>query len=597
MSAPEALEQAATLASAGDGEGAVAVLRTTLQAYPRFAAGWHALSMHLHALGDDRGAAAAEARHVQCSTADPRLMRAAGALVDNDLPTAERLLKAHLREQPKEVAAIRMLGELAARLGRHADAENLLARCVELAPGFVTARHHYAAVLYRQNKSAEALAQVDLLLALDPNHPAFRNLKAAVLGRLGDYTGSIALFAGVLKEYPHQAKLWMSYGHALKTAGRRQDCEDAYRQAATLEPTLGEAWWSLANLKTFRFAPTEVATLRAQLATPVLSDTDRLHFAFALGKALEDAAAWEESFQWYAKGNQLRRTQLVYDADDNTAHVQRSRAIFTRAFFEQRQGSGCDAPDPIFIVGLPRAGSTLVEQMLASHPLVEGTAELPDIMALARRMSPRGSQGTAAAYPGVLASFDATALQALGEEYLERTRIQRKTGAPFFIDKMPNNFAHLGLIHLILPKARIIDARRHPLGGGFSAFKQHFARGQGFTYDLNELGRYYHDYVALMAHFDQVLPGRVHRVFYEQMVADTETEVRRLLEYCGLPFAPACLRFHENERAVRTASSEQVRQPIFREGLEQWRYYDTWLSPLKAGLGPVLSAYPGVPLF
>ncbi len=597
MTAPEALEQATMLARAGDGEGAVAVLRTALQAHPRFAAGWHALSMHLHALGDDRGAAAAEARHVQCSTADPRLMRAAGALVDNDLPTAERLLKAHLREQPKEVAAIRMLGELAARLGRHADAENLLARCVELAPGFVTARHHYAAVLYRQNKSAEALAQVDLLLALDPNHPAFRNLKAAVLGRLGDYTGSIALFAGVLKEYPHQAKLWMSYGHALKTAGRRQDCEEAYRQAATLEPTLGEAWWSLANLKTFRFAPTEVATLRAQLATPVLSDTDRLHFAFALGKALEDAAAWEESFQWYAKGNRLRRTQLVYDADDNTAHVQRSRAIFTRAFFEQRQGSGCEAPDPIFIVGLPRAGSTLVEQILASHPLVEGTAELPDIMALARRMSPRGSQGTAAAYPGVLASFDATALRVLGEEYLERTRIQRKTAAPFFIDKMPNNFAHLGLIHLILPKARIIDARRHPLGGGFSAFKQHFARGQGFTYDLNELGRYYHDYVALMAHFDQVLPGRVHRVFYEQMVADTETEVHRLLAYCGLPFDPACLRFHENERAVRTASSEQVRQPIFREGLEQWRHYDTWLGPLQTGLGPVLSAYPGVPLF
>jgi len=275
--------------------------------------------------------------------------------------------------------------------------------------------------------------------------------------------------------------------------------------------------------------------------------------------------------------------------------VRRSRRLFTREFFAARNDWGHPAGDPIFVVGLPRAGSTLIEQILSSHPLVEGTMELPDVAAIVRTIGGRSSRGDATRYPEVLSDLAESSVRGLGELYLERTRIHRKAQTPFFIDKMPNNFAHVGLIHLMLPRARIIDARRHPLGCCLSGFKQHFARGQPFTYDLPELGRYYRDYAELMAHFDRVLPGRVHRVCYEAMVEDTESEIRKLLDYCGLPYDPACLRFFENERAVRTASSEQVRQPIYREGLEQWRHYEPWLAPLRSALGPVLEAYPDVP--
>ncbi|HQP21181.1 MAG TPA: sulfotransferase, partial [Phenylobacterium sp.] len=358
---------------------------------------------------------------------------------------------------------------------------------------------------------------------------------------------------------------------------------------------MGEAWWSLANLKTFRFEAGDLAAIRAQLARGDLADEDRFHLEFALGKALEDAGDYGASFAAYAQGNALRRKSLDYDAEETHRAMLRSRALFTPDFLAARAGQGCEAPDPIFILGLPRAGSTLIEQILASHSMIEGTMELPDIPAIAKRLGARKAKDQESAYPEVLAELSAEELRALGEEYLERTRGQRKLGRPLFIDKMPNNFAHVGLIRLILPNAKIIDARRHPLGCCFSGFKQHFARGQGFTYDLTDLGRYYADYVALMAHFDAVAPGRVHRVIYERMVADPESETRALLDYCGLPFEDACLRFYENDRAVRTASSEQVRRPIFTDGLDQWRNFEPWLDPLKAALGSVLEAYPDAP--
>ncbi len=347
---------------------------------------------------------------------------------------------------------------------------------------------------------------------------------------------------------------------------------------------------SLANLKTFRFTPDDVEAMRAQLERTDLGDDERVQFHFALGKALEDAKAYEGSFEHYVLGNSLRRTQVGYDADRTSARVARCREILTAEFFEQRRGHGSEAPDPIFIVGLPRAGSTLIEQILASHSAVEGTMELPDLISIARKLP--GTNGGGTRFPESLTNLSAADARALGEQYLEQTRIQRKSAAPFFIDKMPNNFAYVGFIQLVLPNAKIIDARRHPLGCCFSVFKQHFARGQGFAYDLEDLGRYYRDYVALMAHFDTALPGRVHRVIYETMVQDTEAEVRRLLKYCGLPFEESCLRFYENARAVRTASSEQVRQPIFRDALEHWRHYEPWLGPLKSALGPTLDAYP-----
>jgi tetratricopeptide (TPR) repeat protein len=490
-----------------------------------------------------------------------------------------------------------MLAEVAARLGRYGDAEKLLARCLELSPSFAAARHNYAIVLHRQNRPVEALAEIDRLLALDPRNPGYRNLKAAILVRIGDYAQAIELYASALADYPNQAKVWMSYGHALKTAGRQDESVQAYRRSIGLTPALGEAYWSLANLKTWRFSDADLEAMRAQLARSDIATEDRFHFHFAIGKALEDARQYADAFLHYARGNELRRSTVHYDAAETTEHVQRSKAVLTRELLAARAGGGCAAHDPIFIVGLPRAGSTLVEQILSSHSQVEGTMELPDLVSIARVLGGRKTRSETSKYPEILGELDDGQLRALGEQYLAQTRIQRKTDAPFFIDKLPNNWAHAGLIHLILPNARIVDARRHPLACCFSGFKQHFARGQNFTYSLEDIGRYYRDYVELMAHIDDVLPGRVHRVIYEQLVEDTGTQVRALLAYCGLPFDDACLRFYESERAVRTASSEQVRQPIYRDGLDQWRHFEAWLDPLKSALGPVLAAYPGVPEF
>lgn len=518
----------------------------------------------------------------------PRLIDAALALHDNRLHEAEPLLKAHLKADPFDVAAMRMLAELAGRIGRYKDAEALLRRAVDLSPAFTAARANLALVLYRLNRPTEALAELDLVLDEDPENVGHANLKAAALGRIGGFDEAIKLYEAVLAAVPGQPRVWMSYGHMLKTVGRQADGVAAYRRALEFAPGLGEVWWSLANLKTVRFDDADIAAMEAALAQGDLSDEDRFHLDFALGKAFEDRKQAERAFAHYAAGNALRRTRISYDAGETEAFVDRSIALYTREFFSARADQGCDAPDPIFVLGMPRAGSTLVEQILSSHPLVEGTTELPDIPALVRLV---------ADYPAGVAALAPERLRELGEAYLKRAAIQRQTDRPLFVDKLPNNWAHLPLIHLILPNAKIVDARRHPLGCCFSNFKQHFARGQAFTYALDDMGRYYRDYVRLMAHVDAVLPGRVHRVFYEAMVDDTEAQVRALLAACGLGFDPACLAFHKTERAVRTASSEQVRQPIFREGTEAWQPFEAWLDPLKAALGDVLPAYPDIPTF
>jgi len=593
--APAHYELGLALAAAGRGEDAVAALRRAVALKPDMPDAWRALADHLTAMGDVAGADAAYAQHIRYSSRDPRLLEAGAALCEDRIAEAESLLRQHLKTHPTDVAAIRMLAEVALRLGRNGDAEKLLTRCVELAPGFTSARYNLAIALQRLSRSAAARVQIDLALDQDPKNPGYRNLKAAILGRLGEFDAAIETYASVLAEYPRQHKAWMSYGHALKAAGRQADSVDAYRKSIDLSPGFGEAWWSLANLKTFRFSPADVAAMQEQLRRTDISDDDRLHFHFSMGKALEDSAEFENSFEHYAEANRIRRAAADYDADENTAQLRRSTALFTSAFFAERAGSGSPARDPIFIVGLPRSGSTLLEQILSSHSAVEGTMELPDMLAIVHDLSGRGTGASASRYPDVLASLSRDELRKLGERYLASTRAQRKTVAPLFIDKMPNNFAHVGLIHLILPNSRIIDARRHPLGCCFSNFKQHFARGQHFTYGLEDIGRYYADYARLMVHFDSVLPGRVHRVVYERLVDDTEAEVRRLLDYCGLPFEESCLRFHENERAVRTASSEQVRQPIYRDGVDHWRHFELWLDPLKSALGPVLDAYPDPP--
>ena len=506
----------------------------------------------------------------------PQLLDAALALHDNRLPEAERGLKAYLKQDPFDARAIRMLAELAGRIGRYPDAETLLRRALDLAPGFTAARANFATVLHRQGRSAEAIAVLDEIAVDEPDNLGHANLRAAALGRLGGFDEAIALYESVLARAPTQPRVWMSYGHMLKTVGRQADGVAAYRRALALQPTLGEAWWSLANLKTVRLGQDDVAAMEGALATSTLADEDRFHLHFALGKALEDARADDAAFAHYAQGNALRRRTLDYRASDTTRFVDASVAAFDAAFFASRAGQGCAAPDPIFILGMPRAGSTLVEQILASHSQVEGTGELPDLPALARSIDD---------YPRGLTALSPDRLRAMGEDYLRRAAVQRRTDRPFFVDKLPNNWLHLPLIRTILPNATIIDARRDPHDCCWSNFKQHYARGQAFSYDLDNLGRYYCDYVRLTAHLDAVQPAAVHRVQHEALLADPETEIRALLAHCGLAFEPACLTPHRTERAVRTASSEQVRRPLSQDAVGGWRRFAAHLLPLERALG------------
>ena len=588
-------EYGLALGSLGRGDEAIRALKKTVSLQPDHAQGWRALGDHLLAIGDHEGGDAAYARHIQSSAHQPDVRQAAVAMVRNDVPRAETLLRRHLKQAPTDTAAIRMLAEVAVRCGRNEDAQKLLERCLELAPGFAAARYNYAVLLHRLNDTERALAEVERLLSANPRNPGYRNLCAVILSRIGEYERSGHLYEELLKQYPAHAKLWLSYGHVLKTEGRQDDSIDAYRQSIIHDPGFGEAYWSLANLKTFRFDARDLVEMQTQVARPELDAKERLQFHFALGKALEDSGDHARSFEHYAQGNALHRAAHPYDVELNSKRISGLRRTFTREFFRDRAGYGCDSPDPIFIVGMPRSGSTLLEQILSSHSQVEGTTELPEIITMAKDLRAEADSADIAVYAEVLATRTAAELKAMGERYLERTRVHRKTDRQFFIDKMPNNFLHVGMIHAVLPNAKIIDARRHPLGCCFSNFKQHYARGQNFSYSLTDMGRFYRDYVELMAHFDEVLPGRVHRVIYERTVEDTEAEVRRLLEYCGLPFEAGCLRFFENERPVRTASAEQVRRPIYRDGVEQWRNYEPWLGPLKDALGPVLEAYPAVP--
>lgn len=576
------------LGAMGRGVEAAGVLREAVRRDPDSALAWRTLADQLVVLGDQAGADEAQANAIRTSVNDPALREAAIALCRNDLPVAERLLKDRVREHPTDVAALRMLAELAGRLGRYGDAEALLRHAIELAPGFSPARLNLATLLYRSGDSAGALAELDHLLAEDPDNPAYRNLMGVVLIRSGELGEAVGHFEKALERQPRQKKVWLSYGHALKTLGRQADSIVAYRQAVEIDPAFGEAWWSLANLKTVRFADSDVEAMTAALGeAEQLEPEDRFHLEFALAKALEDAGEDEQAFAHYVQGNRLRLVQEPYDPARTTRQVDRTIALFTPEFLNTHADKGSPAGDPIFILGMPRAGSTLIEQILASHPMIEGTHELPDIQMFAARLA-----GEEEAYPDVLAEFTAERLARLGAEFIERTAKHRKLGRPHFIDKMPNNWLHTGLIRLILPNARIIDARRHPMACCVANFRQHFARGQGFSYDLEHMGRYYRDYVRLMDHFDREAPGAVHRVHYEAVVADTESEVRRLLDFLGLPFDPACLRFHETDRAVRTASSEQVRQPIFREGLDQWRRFEAWLDPLRAVLDDEVAKYP-----
>ncbi len=513
----------------------------------------------------------------------PGLRQAVRLVAEGKLGMAEGICREYLKRWPKDVNAIRLLADIAMQLEVFDDATKLLRRCLQLAPDYHLARHNYANALSKTGDYEAALAALDRLQRAEPDNPSHPLLAASVFVSTGAYERALAIYQRVLAAAPDHARLHLSYGHTLKTLGRRAESIAAYREAIANEPALGEAYWSLANLKTFRFSDAEVAEMRRLITQGGLDPKDAFHLHFALGKALEDAGDYDGAFAAYAEGNAIKRRRTGYGAQQNSARLQAIAASCSRRRFASRQGWGHPAPDPIFIVGLPRAGSTLLEQILASHSLVDGTMELPYIPQFAHRLIRRGRGADAITYPESLWRLSAEECHGLGAKFLAAVQVQRG-GAPHFIDKLPNNFIHVGLIQLILPNARIIDARRHPMATCFSAYKQLFAAGQPFTYSLEDLGSYYRDYLALMAHWDEVLPGRVLRVDYEKVIDDLEGEVRRLLDHCGLPFEAGCLAYHQNPRAVRTASSEQVRQPIYRGALQQWRRFEPHLAPLRAAL-------------
>ncbi|MGA0840625.1 MAG: tetratricopeptide repeat-containing sulfotransferase family protein [Pseudomonadales bacterium] len=581
----------------GAGERLLAEARRRVLEHPADVTGWLELARHLIAMGEITAArdANAEALLLWAQSAPAPLRRAAVALRRGRLPEAQLFAEDMLRTYAGDALAQRIAAEIAFRRNEDAVTEAHLEQVLAREPEFPGAQFALALVQYRRGDLVAARASNESLLSSHPSDPAARTLLASVLTRLNELESAADCYRRLGAEYPGNASLWTLFGHVLKSQGQQAEAIAAYRRSISIKPGHGETWWSLANLKTVRFAAADADAMEHALNDSAASDEDRVHFHFALGKAYEDLGRYAESFAHYDRGNTLRLSQIDYASDSSTINLRRSQQVFTRDFFARRAGLGCEAQDPIFIVGLPRSGSTLLEQILASHPLVEGTMELSEVSEIARGIADQRTAGDDYDYLPALEQLGDTEWRRLGERYIELTRVHRKTDRPYFIDKMPNNFAHLGLIHLMLPNARIIDARRHPLATCFSNFKQHFAMGQFFSYGFENIGTFYRDYVALMAHIDAVLPGRVHRVIYERLVEDTETEVRRLLDYCGLPFDRACLSFYDNPRVVRTASSEQVRRPIYREGVDHWRHYEPWLGPLREILGPVLDVYPAVP--
>lgn len=527
-------------------------------------------------------------RHVAWLSSLPlELVTVASLIHQNDLYRAEQICRDFLKRRPHHPEAMRLLAELGVKFQVLDDAEFLLESCVEFEPDFRRARFDYAMVLQKRQKFHKALEQATILCDMDPNNPAFQISLANAQQGTGEFETAIETFESALAKNQDMHSIHLSRGHALKTIGRTGDAVEAYRAAYGVKPDYGDAFWSLANLKTYEFPDDELKHMSEMEAADSTSEVDRIHLCFAIGKALEDRRWFPASFEYYERGNLLKKQENKYRRKRIQAILNYQKEHFDAEFFRRRAGSGCPSADPIFIVGLPRAGSTLLEQILASHSQVDGTMELANIIGMAHRLNDRRIAEETPHYPSILHDLPDKELVKLGENYIDDTQYHRQ-GAPYFVDKMPNNFRHIALIQLILPNAKIIDARRHPMACCFSGFKQLFAEGQEFTYDLEDIGSYYRNYAEIMDHWDRELPGRVLRVKHKDVVADLETQVRRILDYCELPFEQTCIDFHETNRAVRTPSSEQVRQPIYRTGMGLWRNYEPFLDPLKLALGPLI---------
>jgi tetratricopeptide (TPR) repeat protein len=572
---------------------AIAAFLIGVNLNPALPKSWSMLEGLYRMTGQSENAGMAAAHVATLKRLPPEVVTATSLFSDGDLAPAEDMVRAFLLKHGDHVEAMRLLARIGIERDVLDDAELLLEAVLDLAPDYRAARYDYARTLLERHKHLRAREELEVLLKLEPQNRQYRTLYATACVGLGEHEKSIALYQDLLIDTPHAPDLNLSLAHSLKTLGRRQQAIEAYRAAAAARPNYGDAYWSLANLKTYRFMPDEIARMRTEEAAATTPLIDRYHLCFALGKALEDRGEYEQSFRFYERGNALKRSESRYRPELIERNTRLQIEVCSREFFDGRAGVGAKNSDPIFIVGLPRAGSTLIEQILASHSRVEGTQELADIPRIVLDLQGRDPDQSDPRYPGVLRDLGPEDFARLGDKYLRDTRIYRtgKPGATYFIDKMPNNFRHIGLIHLLLPNAKIIDARREPMACCFSNLKQLFAAGQEFTYSIEDIARYYRTYLELMRHWDEVLPGRILHIEHEAVVDDLESNVRRILDFCGLDFEPGCVEFHKTERSVRTASSEQVRQPIFREGLDQWTHYEPWLAPLKAVLGDARVRY------
>ena len=570
---------------------AIAAYSRAVERNPALTASWRSLAKLQEGNGDREGAQRARERLEFLNRLPPDLVHVTDLIHERKFHKAEQLCRKFLEANRRHVEGMRLLAEIGVHLKIYDDAEFLLESCVEFAPDYIPARIDYANLLIRKTNFEKANEQARRLVDMQPNNPSFKTTLATTLVGLGRFEEGVALYRELLEANPTRSQLHLLTGHAQKTMGVLEEAIDSYRQAHHQRPDFGDAFWSLANTKTYRFSDDEIRHISHYEQAPGTAVDDRIHLCFAAGKALEDRADYDASFEYYERGNALKMKENRYRAEVNENRARAQVEVCTKDLFERRAGVGFECNDPIFIVGLPRAGSTLLEQILASHSLVDGTMELHNVLALAQRLRGRQAERSSR-YPQILHELDDSYFRRFGEQYIDQTRTYRG-GAPFFIDKMPNNFMHIGLIRLILPNAKVIDARRHPMACCFSCFKQLFGEGQEFSYGLPEVGRYYRTYVRLMDHWDEVLPGFVLRVMHEDVVDDLETQVRRILDFCGLPFESNCVQFHRTERNIRTPSSEQVRQPIFREGLDRWRRYEKHLDPLREALGSgILDRYP-----
>jgi len=574
----------------GDPARAIESFERAVARNPALASSWAMLERLLSAAGEPQRAGVASQHLSKLKELPPAIVEAGSWFCDGEHVAAENLLTSYIAREGRQVEALRLLGRIAQRRGAADRAEGLFREVVDSAPGYAAARLDFVRVLIERQKYAAALEQVDQRLRTAPSDPEARFLRATIHAGLGRHDDAVPIFRELLSETPQRNHLRIVLGHSLKALGRTDEAVRAYRDATSGEADIGDAFWSLANLKTYHFSDHEVERMRGLEALPSPGLPDRAHLCFAVAKALEDRADYGGSWAFYERGNSLVRAKSGCRPEAIEDNTRRLIEICSEEFFVARTGAGAAARDPIFIVGLPRSGSTLLEQILASHPDVDGTQELQDIPRIVSELQGQGPNRGGACYPDLLPGLDPLLFEPLGRRYLDETRVYRR-GRPRFVDKMPNNFWHIGLVHLMLPNARIIDIRREPMACCVSNLKQLFARGQEFCYGIEEIARYYRTYLELMRHWNRVLPGRVLRVSYEDLVEDLGTSVRQILAHCGLEFDPACLAFHRSRRAINTPSSEQVRQPLFREGLSQWRHYDPWLDPLRETLGDAIVRY------